>query len=229
MKRRIASIEKHAVVTTGELTAFMAGLERYRSVIKTERLQIRHGRREEPTYTQLINDDFWFVLETKEGVKLSYLSQWTVFETGRGCMESAMDILDARIAGKNLLDTVWTIIRGDAANPAWVSDQLSSYDAQYCNTAGLDVVSLLPQILVDLPNVEDYCQSDVYGPLALTAFTLKCSTPPKIFTHHPRPIMPMCFCVRTMVPIIIGSINRYYLGAPSLRDKSGTSKQYEVL
>lgn len=214
MRKRIASLEKNAIISTGELTAFLAGLKRYGPHINLQRLQIRHGKREEPTYSQLLVDDFWFVLEVEEGIDELGPSLWTVFETGKQCAENATDILDARLNGVSRLDKVRTIIMGDAAKPAWVGEMVRINDAEYFNTAEHEMARLLPQILIDLPSVQHYCQSDVYGPLALIPLALKCSSPPTIFTHHPRPIMPMCYCPMVMPPIVIGCINRYYFGSP---------------
>jgi hypothetical protein len=61
--------------------------------------------------------------------------------------------------------------------------------------------------LLDLPSVEQYCQSTIYGPLALTSAWYKPRYPPKTVTFHPIETLDLLDSTRPS--IIFGATNRY--------------------
>ena len=115
---------------------------------------------------------------------------------------------------------------GDATKPTKIDEITKIQDEQYCKEYVPQQVRFLPTIMIDFPNVQHYCQADAYGPLALLPRTFKCSTPPKIYTFHPRRVIHMCSCPMVMPPIIIGSTNRYYYGVPTTIVEGNTIKAW---
>jgi hypothetical protein len=212
MRKRIALLEQDPVITIGELRPLLDGLRHHRPHLDLQRLQIRLGKREEPTYSQLIRDDFWFALDVKQGSNEADYEHWMVEELGTQGMSSALGFFFARVRNDSHFDKVTTIVMGDGTKPIKIDEITKILDEQYCNEYVPAMVRYLPRLLIDFPNVQHYCQADTYGPLAQLPLTFECSTPPEVYTFHPRPVTYLCSCRMIQPPIIIDSINRYYYG-----------------
>lgn len=72
-------------------------------------------------------------------------------------------------------------------------------------------IDSLPQYFINLPSVQHYCQSELFGPFALPCKNIRTPTPPKIVTYH----MPVDLFEAfqddpfLLPPVVLGAINRY--------------------
>lgn len=71
----------------------------------------------------------------------------------------------------------------------------------------------VPHFLIGLKSTKHYCQTSLAGPMALSNEIIRVVNPPEIVTFH---VNNRIMNDGIMPPIVVGALNRYIFGAPSI-------------
>jgi hypothetical protein len=85
--------------------------------------------------------------------------------------------------------------------------------------------SILPYALLDIPNVDHYCQTSLCGPLHLPHNAYRFRNPPKTVTFHP--VFPQTFLANPQPGLVLGAINRYMF--PQHHHNFGSAEMVEAM
>jgi hypothetical protein len=190
------------------LSSILVSLEHDNEMVKKiEHLDLYSGiQTEEPTYQELIVDDFWRFLANPPNNHDAFAYQKQVQINSDLATQLRAAIIRERITFPMLR----SVSLGGYGDFHWTSIAARRMEPTLLAGFGLDNFEGIPRYFLGHSTIEHLCQSVNYGPLALSALIYKPATPLKVYTYHVRYPPDACVCGQEVAPIIVGAINRYY-------------------
>jgi hypothetical protein len=189
-----------------DFAAFAAGLDTNDNVDRTSRLDIRHKRPLGP----ITNNDGTHVPECGRARFLRQLGPLN--QQCDALVEQGNRIRRFITDGLAVLPNLRTVSMGGIGSH--IFNQAEGYVVQsVCSCTFENTGKILPYALIDLPTIQNYCQTVTYGPLALPDKILKVKSSLKTFTYHPwAGVFIDCVTKQRTPspPIILGATNRYF-------------------